>query len=112
MTSTADATATRIPEWFIGGPWHGRDRITDCPTPDVGGRIIAQQVPTAKLHEAPMTDEDLYPSEPERFHYVCRRLRFGSTMLTVWVDETMPDLTAQDHLAAILLAPHRVPVAS
>lgn len=85
---------TRVPEWFIGGPWHGRDKLTHPSVRNVPGFVISYD-----------------PAEPESQDrlYEAKRFAIGETVLTIWVYEDLDELTAATRLAEVLLAPHKVP---
>lgn len=87
---------TRVPEWFIGGPLHGKDRLIEVP--DVQHNVIA----AVDYTEAP-------GRAPEQRTYVRKNFAIGRTTLTIWIVAGMDEFDAGDRLAEILLAPHRAP---
>lgn len=116
MTSIASsAQATRLPEWFIGGPWHGRDRVTDYPGPDINGVIRVRWAAPADAASYATTPQPTMPvpSEPKECRYERRQVILIYTLVVVWVEASWPSLSERDicrALMEILLAPHRVPV--
>ena len=87
-----------VPEWFIGGPLHGDNKLTTCP--DNG----SHEVRTVQYNHGGQLDDS-----PVHTEYSYRRTRFalGRTTLTLWVLYGMEHLDVGDRLAEILLAPHR-----
>lgn len=91
---------TRVPEWFIGGPLHGKDRLTECPY----ARTAEIRYPHFEHFDA----ADPFNERATVTEYTYRRTTFaiGRTELTIWVLYGMDRGDAADRLAEILLAPH------
>jgi hypothetical protein len=83
---------TRNPEWFIGGPLHGQDKLAH---PALGG--------------VNYTHLSTGPDSPDT-HYAMRRFAIGRTMLTLWVYNDVDEPEAGALLAEIMLAPHQVAI--
>ncbi|NEA21596.1 hypothetical protein [Actinomadura bangladeshensis] len=94
-----------IPQWFIGGPWHGKDRRTECPS--TRRDTIAVPTPASASPVMPAADDDR--AAPAETVYARRRFAIGRTVLTFWADAAMHEADVGDRLAEILLAPHRGP---
>lgn len=92
-----------IPQWFVGGPWHGKDRRTECPS--IRRDTIAAPAPAPVSPIAPTTGDDR--PVPAQTLYARRGFAIGRTVLTFWADAAMQDVEIGDRLAEILLAPHR-----
>ena len=96
-----------IPEWFIGGPLHGKDRRTEVP----GHRRDLFAVPEAIIvrpdHDAPLPDDQ--PTPARQRVYARRTFAIGRTVLVIWTVDGMQDHDIGDQLAEILLAPHHDP---
>jgi hypothetical protein len=77
-----------IPEWFVGGPLHGKDRLTQFP-----GR---QQF----AYTYSVNDRD-------KWRYSRQRFTIGARIIVMWVDmnRTSREMAAT-MLADLLLAPH------
>lgn len=105
VTQSANTTATRLPEWFIGGPWHGRDKLADRPQQEFSDALIGHHLPVGAW--AALDDPASVP-QPVRFEYRRKTFAIGSTALTLWVAADLPESDASDKFAEILLAPHRI----
>lgn len=80
-----------IPEWFIGGPLHGKDRATQFP-----GR-------EQYAYTYSVSDRDVW-------RYFRQRFTIGARIVIMWVDlnRTSREMAAT-LLADVLLAPHESP---
>lgn len=72
----------RYPEWFIGGPWHGKDKLKQCP--NLPGPVMVASMPEElepvsfleplnPVSERPFFDQIMYVSR--EFHMVDRTLK-------------------------------------
>lgn len=84
---------TRAPEWFIGGPLHGEDKLVHFPRVE-------------HVVEFPEFSSD--GDTVTKCQYAARRYAIGRTMLTLWVLAELDGLDAGSLFADILLAPHMV----
>lgn len=113
MTTASDRPArrTRYPEWLVGGPWNGDDKVTRLGPGDSSRGVVAQVA--VDLHAPPGPGELYEHRGPKIARIVYERKPFaiGETVLTVWVAKGVGDLEAATLLAEILLAPHRIPAA-
>lgn len=102
----------RYPEWFVGGPWHGKDKLREAP--NINDRI---RVATVRPFDI---SEFINPSPTTEFHhdeytYVPRHARIFGETLTVWISEHDAGLLASGHdtevsrlLGQLIMSPHRV----
>lgn len=112
----------RYPEWFIGGPWHGRDKLKECPHLQSIVRV-ASVVPSrldvrellSRGDELPDTTVVTNPIT-EEYVYSPRRVDVFGEGITVWVgDNESPRLDERGQLpewvqmlGQLLLSPHRL----
>lgn len=103
----------KYPEWFIGGPWHGEDKLNKAPN-------ISDRIRVTVLRPIDVT-EFLSPisTMPEPLHdeftYVPRHAQVFGEMITVWVGESDASLLASRHdtdvtrlLGQLIMSPHRI----
>jgi hypothetical protein len=94
------------PEWFVGGPWHGRDKLVEHPNVQSAVRVCYATPQTLDILgfqsdlEAPMM-----PSFQEYTYYPKRASIFGE-LLTVWVGESDANIWLEK-LGQLILKPHR-----
>jgi hypothetical protein len=105
---------SRLPEWFIGGPLHGKDKLTMYPNepgPIHIVRPVVQRNPAEILfYDAPVTSATL---EVERITYYPKTFMIFDMMLVCWVPESsafgpfdLPDSETSTLLRELILAPH------
>lgn len=88
----------RLPEWFVGGPYHGEDKIAKFGPRET--RVVL----------APSSGNWWEEDRPEVFKYERRRFYFGpdSATIVVWVWDG--EIRPWKLLSQILLAPHMIDV--
>lgn len=94
-----------IPEWFIAGPLHGKDRLTEFP----GRMQLAYRVLEPKTVHA--TDHPGFLDyDPQEWVYTRQRFTIGARIIIMWVDLSRTSREyAATLLADVLLAPHETP---
>lgn len=101
----------KYPEWFIGGPWHGKDRLTEAP--NLHDRIQVATVDPIDfgsfLNPSPEIDLSF-----NRYTYVPRHANVFGELITVWVgEENVPELIHEQNsdtsrlLGQLIMSPHR-----
>ena len=94
--------STRLPEWFIGGPWHGMDKLAHPVT-----RNMAPDnwyVLTYDL--SAILEEDPTSSARRGTTYNKQTYMIGEAAFTIWIANNLDLRAATTMLAEILLAPH------
>ncbi len=90
----------RLPEWFIGGPLHGEDKLTRFP------RVTTHEIRYPHFEDFDAADPFNERATVTEYCYGRTKFAIGRTELTIWVLYGMDRLDAGDRLAEILLAPH------
>lgn len=106
---TAGGEITRLPEWMIGGPMHGKDR-TDV-FPDYGNRdrILVPAPVTRRAEFAAFFDAGNPLEIPgvSTVHYDRTPIAALGESWTAWVDTRITRDTILTHLTRLILAPHK-----
>jgi hypothetical protein len=98
--------ATRLPEWFIGGPMHGTDKVAKFGN-DTAAVFYVMQPAEPVAFEPVAFDRQV----EDRIAYVRQRTGFGSApLLTIWVADGVDQQEISILFAELLLAPHAIPV--
>jgi hypothetical protein len=74
---------TLYPEWFIGGPWHGKDKRTVCP--NLQGMVTVAVSPS--LQEIFSQPDPNMEMGVDHIHYVPRSFAVFGQRLIVWLTE-------------------------
>lgn len=110
--TTVISTESRLPEWFVGGPWHGRDklagRLREVSYGWVIARWIAPEDVKAHLTSFDPDVESTLPA-PRECRYEVKKFAMFGTVLRLWVDSSLSEQDMGVLLVELLLAPHRVP---
>lgn len=101
---------SRFPEWFVGGPWHGKDKLEACPNLQ-GSVMVAVPEPldyNPRMITMIPTMEDM---RINRVVYVPKRFSFFGEILTAWVMDDHDFIS--DHetgrlLGELIMAPHKI----
>lgn len=101
----------RYREYFVGGPFHGQDRLDLLDTVQITYTgMILYRIPEDDLGlSVPMYDLGIFTSMPvsREGHYALRRFRFCRSLVNAWVDYTETEESAEEKLTEIMLAPHK-----
>jgi hypothetical protein len=97
-------------QYFIGGPFHGKDKLSDPNTKHIsplqGSFMWRQPVSVTKFSACP---EYLNPGTSSTIDgvYEFTRLIILGKKICIWMDSKETKETAQEKLMEILLAPHK-----
>lgn len=94
---------SRYPEWFIGGPWHGKDKLTECP--NLPGPIRVAVEPDIQWGGPSPVAHVTF----DEITYVRQTFIMGREhSLTVWVPESdLPVITSDASSAALSATSYR-----
>lgn len=102
------------PEWFIGGPWHGRDKAKVCPHLQSSVRVAMVSPITFDLRDS--AEENLANAHVNEYIYVPKRADVFGEPVIVWVGEQdagnafAPNGDVADWVAMfgqLIMSPHR-----
>lgn len=113
----AGDVVSRLPEWFVGGPWHGRDKLVVCPNLQDMIRVVQQPEMRVSVFSADVRVSAT--PETDYFTYVRSRISLFGYIITVWVGQDdarrLNGLgnSVREHelsrlVGGLLLAPHKI----
>lgn len=91
---------TKYPEWFIGGPLHGEDKLVRFP--DAYGMVLWIEYAHSWTHDHEFIISKL------KWQYQRRTFCMGSVVIRIWVDEYLSELEATTLLGELIMKPHEV----
>lgn len=93
------------PEWFIGGPLHGKDKTEMYP--NVHSMVRALPLPEDSANVLGHTVTGDWCRWEDEWHYTPQRFVFGGIVIRFWIDYryTPREIAATD-LAKLIMAPH------
>lgn len=109
-----DPVTKRYPEWFVGGPWHGKDKLKQCP--NLPGPIMVSAMPDIDYRS--MISADPHADMPvlTQVMYVSQQFIMIDRVIPVWIpaadavevnvsgSETYKRITGQ--IVDLIMAPH------
>lgn len=103
----------QYPEWFIGGPWHGRDKLKECPHLQTMIRVAS--TPSLNVAEILGATEPSFEMPPiDQYIYVPKFVDVFGERLTVWIGEGEGSELRRDRypdwvlmFGQMLMFPHR-----
>lgn len=110
----------RYPEWFIGGPWHGKDKLRECPHLQSIVRVASVVPRVLDLRDTDlvtaMRELPAVETIEEEYVYVPRRADVFGEQVTVWVgDHENPRAATNGEppewvqmFGQLIMAPHRL----
>lgn len=110
----------RYPEWFIGGPWHGKDKLRECPHLQSMVRVASVVPRFLDLRDTDLVTamRELPPIDTleEEYVYTPRRADVFGESVTVWVgDNENPSAYTDGRpsdwvqmFGQLIMAPHRL----